>query len=123
MVRQINSKRELDQELQKAGNKLVVLEFFKSRSPESKRIFPKLEEESSKRPNVIFLKVNVDMLTDVAAMYNVQETPAVVYIKNGRMVHSLMGKHDPSVLKLAIDQYEGGRGEQAARTATTVSRG
>lgn len=41
----------------------MVLEFFKSRSPESKRIFPKLEEESSKRPNVIFLKVNVDMLT------------------------------------------------------------
>ncbi len=41
----------------------VVLEFFKSRSPESKRILPKLEEESTKRPNVIFLKVNVDMLT------------------------------------------------------------
>lgn len=41
----------------------VVLEFFKSRSPESKRILPKLEEESSKRPNVVFLKVNVDMLT------------------------------------------------------------
>ena len=41
----------------------VVLEFFKSRSPESKRILPKLEEESTKRPNVIFLKVNVHMPT------------------------------------------------------------
>lgn len=63
------------------------------------------------------------MKQDVAAIYNVQETPAVVYIKNGRKVHSLVGQHDPSVLKLAIDQYEGGRGEQAARTATTASRG
>ncbi len=63
------------------------------------------------------------LMQDVAAIYNVQETPAVVYIKNGRKVHSLVGQHDPSVLKLAIDQYEGGRGEQAARTATTASRG
>jgi thioredoxin-like negative regulator of GroEL len=41
----------------------VVLEFFKSRSPASKRLLPKLEAEGTKRNDVIFLKVNVDMLT------------------------------------------------------------
>jgi thioredoxin-like negative regulator of GroEL len=63
-------------------------------------------------------------MQEVAAIYNVQETPAVVYIKNGRRVHSIAGSQDMNALKQAIDLFAGEAGTQPTATAaTTASRG
>merc|ERR1711988_730195 len=60
MVKQCDSLAALKEELNAAGDKLVVVDFFATWCPPCKMIAPKLEQMSNEFPHVKFYKVDVD---------------------------------------------------------------
>lgn len=67
---------------------------------------PLYESLASKHPKVIFLKVDIDELRDVAARWNISSVPSFFFIKNGKEVDKVVGA-DKSGLEKKIALYAG----------------
>merc|ERR1712018_333065 len=104
MVKAIGSMAELTQQLEEAGDKLVVIDFHAVWCGPCKMIAPRLEEMSNTKPNVVFLKVDVDEAEDVAAEYNISAMPTFIFMKNKNRVGELMGANADK-LKELVEQH------------------
>lgn len=82
MVKQVTSKDEFNTELANAGSKLVVVDFFATWCGPCKRIAPAIEKMSQENTNVVFLKVDVDEVGDLAAELSVSAMPTFLFFKN-----------------------------------------
>jgi len=91
VVHHVESFAEYKQKIKDAGGKLVVVDFFATWCGPCKRISPFLEELSGKMENVVFLKVDVDELEDVAREENITAMPTFYFYKNGTKVTDLVG--------------------------------
>ena len=110
MVRAIKSLDELNEDLKKISQKLVVIDFFAtwvilSIEIENRnqlnfswcgpcvRIAPKIEEWSNGdyKESVVFMKVDVDEAEEVAAKYSVDAMPTFVLIKDGKEIDRVVG--------------------------------
>lgn len=80
-VHEIGSADELETILKDRKNKLVVLEFFSTRCPDCEKIQPDFEALSEEMPDVVFLKVDVYKVRDVAAKYKITEKPTFIFFK------------------------------------------
>lgn len=67
---------------------------------------PLYESLASKHPKVVFLKVDIDELRDVAARWNISSVPSFFFIKNGEEVDKVVGA-DKSGLEKKIALYAG----------------
>ena len=81
MVHQCKDLADLNGQLESAGDKLVVIDFFAVWCGPCKMIAPKIEEMSAAMKNVVFLKVDVDEAEDVAAEYEISAMPTFVFMK------------------------------------------
>merc|ERR1712038_293208 len=84
MVKQCDSLAALKEELNAAGDKLVVVDFFATWCPPCKMIAPKLEEMSQSMANVVFLKVDVDQNDEASQHYRIEAMPTFLYFKSGK---------------------------------------
>ncbi|XP_017151632.1 thioredoxin-2 [Drosophila miranda] len=92
MVYQVKDKADLDAQLQQAGNKLVVLDFYATWCGPCKMIAPKLAELATQyADNIVILKVDVDESEDIAMDYNICSMPTFVFIKNTNKVEEFAG--------------------------------
>ncbi|KAF3429862.1 hypothetical protein E2986_00022 [Frieseomelitta varia] len=91
MVIQIKNADDLKSQLEKAGDNLVVIDFFATWCGPCKMIAPKLEELSKKMDNVVFLKVDVDECEDIASEYEITSMPTFVFIKNSKVLETFSG--------------------------------
>ncbi|XP_011137851.1 thioredoxin-2 isoform X2 [Harpegnathos saltator] len=82
---------DLTSKLEKAGDKLVVIDFFAIWCGPCKMIGPKVAELAKEMEDVIFLKVDVDECEDVAAQYQISSMPTFVFIKNSKVLESFAG--------------------------------
>lgn len=99
------SSDELKSTLESAGSTLVVIDFYAAWCGPCKMIGPKVEELSKEMSDVIFLKVDIDELPDVAAQYEIISMPTFVFIKGGKVVDSFPGaKYEK--LKQTIEQHK-----------------
>merc|ERR1712047_194619 len=91
MVKKLANMEEFNAELENAGSKLVVVDFFAEWCGPCKMIAPKIEELSSQKSDVVFVKVDVDDNEEAAAQYNISAMPTFIFIKNKEKVDDMMG--------------------------------
>jgi len=88
-------------ELINAGNKLVVVEFTSNRV----RPLPEFFLFSDEYTEVVFLRVDVDLLKNTAEEYHISELPTYQFFKNSQLLHQFTGSN-VQALKQAIDRYK-----------------
>ncbi|XP_029048082.1 thioredoxin-2 [Osmia lignaria lignaria] len=91
MVVEIESVEDLKSKIEKAGDQLIVIDFYATWCGPCKMIAPKIEELSKEMQDVIFVKVDVDVREDIATDYDINSMPTFVFIKNGKVVESFAG--------------------------------
>lgn len=90
-VYQVQNSDDLTSKLQKAGDKLVVIDFFAVWCGPCKMIGPKIEELAKELQDVVFLKVDVDECEEIAAEYQITSMPTFVFIKNTQVLETFSG--------------------------------
>ena len=90
MVHKCGDLGDLKGQLEAAGGKLVVIDFFAEWCGPCKMIAPKIEEMAAQMSNVVFLKVDVDEAEDAAQEYNIQAMPTFLLIKNNQKVSCMV---------------------------------
>ena len=88
----ISSPEEWNQVMEKAGGRLVVVDFFAKWCGPCVRIAPemeRLEEEYGGR--IVVRKVDVDQSDEIATHFKVSSMPTFLYFKNGVMVDKSIG--------------------------------
>ncbi|MCY7261898.1 thioredoxin family protein [Pseudomonas protegens] len=87
----IQDSEDFDSRLANAGEKLVVVNFYAPWCTPCKMIAPLIEALTLIHTNVIFLKVDVDEVEEVALRYDISHIPTYIYIKNGEVVQEVYG--------------------------------
>ncbi|XP_062076336.1 thioredoxin H-type-like [Humulus lupulus] len=86
----------------KESKKLVVVDFTASWCGPCRAITPILTDLAKKTPNVVFLKVDVDELEDVAKEWEIEAMPTLLFLKEGKIVDKIVGaKKDELIDKVA----------------------
>ncbi|CAO3699219.1 unnamed protein product [Rhizopus stolonifer] len=74
-----------------ANNELVLVDFTATWCGPCKLITPVLEKHAAVYKNVVFVKVDVDDLSDIAAAYNIRAMPTLFFFKKGEKVAEVVG--------------------------------
>jgi thioredoxin 1 len=83
----------------------VVVDFFATWCGPCKRIAPALEKMSQEKTNVVFLKVDVDELQDLAGELGVSAMPTFFFFKKGNKIHEVIGASEAKI-KEGIEQHQ-----------------
>ncbi|XP_047369685.1 thioredoxin-like protein 1 isoform X3 [Vespa velutina] len=105
-IRVIENENQFYAEMANMGSKLVVVDFTASWCGPCQRIAPVFEQFSLKYPNAIFLKVDVDKCSEVAAIQGVSVMPTFIFYRNRTKLGFCQGA-DPAGLESKIQQYYG----------------
>ncbi|GJQ10756.1 hypothetical protein GpartN1_g2547.t1 [Galdieria partita] len=93
-VTEIDSQDQLDQELEKAGSKLTIVDFSTTWCGPCKVVAPKFEELSEKYQQVVFLKVVGDKngeTNKIMKSYGIRAVPTFKFIKGKKSIHEVAG--------------------------------
>lgn len=104
----IHSASELETKFNAASSlsRLAILYFTASWCGPCRFISPLYTSLAGKHPKVVFLKVDIDEVRDVAARWNVSSVPSFFFIKDGKEVDRVVGA-DKNGLERKIAQYAG----------------
>ncbi|XP_069736683.1 thioredoxin [Phaenicophaeus curvirostris] len=91
MVKAVTNLAEFEEELQAAGEKLVVVDFSATWCGPCKMIRPFYHNLSEKFSNVVFLEVDVDDAQDVATHCDVKCMPTFQFYKQAKKVQEFSG--------------------------------
>lgn len=73
------------------SDKIVFVDFYADWCSPCKQLSPIIEEVASEKTDVKFVKIDVDIESDLAQKYNVISIPTLVVIKNGIEVDRSIG--------------------------------
>lgn len=91
-------------EKEKNSQRLVVVDFTASWCGPCRFIAPVLNDFAKKYTHVCFLKVDVDELRDVAEEYQVEAMPTFKFMKQGKVIHTVMGARKEELME-AIERH------------------
>jgi thioredoxin 1 len=82
----------------------VVVDFYATWCGPCKAMMPNVDSVAAAyQARVRFLKVNVDESPEIASRYNISGIPALVFLKNGKVVDSSMGYMNAEALQARVD--------------------
>ncbi|EME28091.1 Thioredoxin F-type, chloroplastic [Galdieria sulphuraria] len=93
-VTEIDSQDQLDQELEKAGSKLTIVDFSTTWCGPCKVVAPKFEELSEKYQQVLFLKVVGDKSGEtnkIMKSFGIRAVPTFKFIKGKKSIYEVAG--------------------------------
>jgi len=111
-VKVIAGDEDFTTEMSQAADKLVVVDFMASWCGPCKRIAPFFDELSNKFSRVVFLKVDVEVCTSIAAQYSVTAMPTFIIFKTGVELARLQGA-EPQALEAKVVEFATLEGEVA----------
>lgn len=91
VVYHIDSSEKFKVLVQQCGNSLLVLDFSASWCGPCKRIAPYFEQLARKYTSVVFAKIDVDEVPDVASGFHVSAMPTFIFVKNGNEITRFEG--------------------------------
>ena len=74
-----------------ASPQLTVVDFTASWCGPCKMIAPKFDQLATEKPNVQFIKVDVDAAPEIAREFQIQAMPTFKFFKNGSELHMIRG--------------------------------
>ncbi|KAF9162988.1 hypothetical protein DFQ26_003049 [Actinomortierella ambigua] len=89
MVRTVETSEEFHNALK--ANKRVIVKFFGDWCGPCKQILPEYEALEQAHPEVVFLKVNIGELLDIAELAQVLSTPTFQTFLDGQVVERIRG--------------------------------
>ncbi len=105
-VHEIKSVEEFNKILKKSGNTLLIIDFHANWCAPCRTLGPRLEKIAKKnKKNVSFYKINVDEIRELAVKYKVRAIPYVVYIKNQKIVTTLIGLNPEKEYIKNVDKF------------------
>lgn len=104
MVKIIASTAEWHEAIKGEGKKAVIVDFTATWCGPCQMIGPVFEELSGKYDTVLFLKVDVDAQTEVAALCNISSMPTFQVFQNGAKVDQMIGANKASLTAL-VEKY------------------
>ncbi|KAI3462958.1 hypothetical protein Pfo_019621 [Paulownia fortunei] len=87
-------------------NKLMVVDFSATWCGPCKFMEPVFNDMSAKYPDVDFVKIDVDELSDVAREFVVQAMPTFVLLKQGKEVERVVGSKKDELEKKILKHRE-----------------
>ena len=92
LIQKVNSQKEFEEILPESEKKLLVIDLYADWCGPCKLLSPILETIAKEHTDKAkFLKINVDEQKNIASMFQVRSIPYVVFIKNNRLIDSLLG--------------------------------
>ncbi|CAD5207423.1 unnamed protein product [Bursaphelenchus okinawaensis] len=92
-VTEIESKKQLQEILEEAGDKLVVVKFFATWCGPCRMMAPKFLKLSNENENVVCVEVDVDEQEELVQEYDVNVMPTFVFVKKGQENFILEGNN------------------------------
>lgn len=87
------------------ADKLVVMDFWASWCGSCMMLKPIFEELSGELPQVKFCKLDVDEERELAIEYGIESIPTLLFFKNGKVVHKLIGLRGKDELRAEIEAH------------------
>lgn len=87
-----------------AQDKLIVVDFYDVWCGPCKFLAPKMLFFAKTYPDVVFVRVDVDEVSDVADKYGVRALPTIIFCRDGQKLGEVLGA-DPSKIKKGIEEY------------------
>ncbi|XVE75174.1 hypothetical protein DITRI_Ditri12bG0074500 [Diplodiscus trichospermus] len=87
-------------EASKQSNAMLVIDFKATWCGPCKYMEPTIEEYATIYADVQFIKIDVDILEDVAREFNVEAMPTFVFVKKGKEVERLVGAKKAELQKM-----------------------
>ncbi|KAH9489583.1 Thioredoxin-like protein 1 [Bulinus truncatus] len=103
-VRQITNDTDFSTELNNAGIKLVVADYFATWCGPCRAVAPAFAEMSTKYPKAVFLKIDVDQCQDTAQREGVSAMPTFIFYRNKVKVDMMRGA-DATLLEEKIKKW------------------
>ena len=73
------------------SDKPVLVDFFATWCGPCKMLSPVVDQISEERPDVKFVKVDVDEAGDIAAQYKIMSIPTLIVFKDGQVAAQTVG--------------------------------
>ncbi|KAJ6794776.1 thioredoxin H1 [Iris pallida] len=86
-------------------HKLVVVDFTATWCGPCRMMAPIFAELAKKFADVVFLKVDVDELKDVATEWEIEAMPTFLFVKDGKIVDKIVGARKDDLPK-KIEQHK-----------------
>ncbi|GJJ75718.1 thioredoxin 1 [Entomortierella parvispora] len=106
-MKNIKSRSDLESQLDSAGTRLVVIDFFATWCGPCKTLAPVLESLEKKYGSTIFAKVDVDEAQECATKYEVSAMPTILFFKSKAEVGRVVGA-DAQKIEALIKTHQGG---------------
>lgn len=102
----VNTPDQFNQLTKEHPNTIIVIDFWAEWCGPCKMfgpIFEKLQQEYANQ--FIFAKINVDINQQVAAAFQVTGIPTTIFVKNGQMIHRIVGAANYNSMKMVLDKF------------------
>jgi len=103
-VHTLTSMEEWETMKAEAGDKLIVLDFTATWCGPCQAIAPVFTAMAEERPDVLFVKCDVDELAELAAAEGVSSMPTFLFFRNGESIATLRGA-DPEGLRALVEEH------------------